>query len=60
MKFTAETLDDFQFWQKSGNKIVLKHVRQLLQAIAVDSFAGIGKFKALKHHLSGFWSRQIN
>lgn len=60
ISFTREALDDLKFWQKSGNTIILKRIRQLLQAIEADPFAGIGKPEALKHHLSGFWSRRIN
>jgi toxin YoeB len=39
---------------------VLKRIRQLLQAIQADPFNGIGKPEALKHNLSGMWSRRIN
>ncbi|MGI4019930.1 MAG: Txe/YoeB family addiction module toxin [Janthinobacterium lividum] len=60
INFTAKALDDLKFWQKSGNTIILKRIRQLVQAIEADSFVGIGKPEALKHHLSGYWSRRIN
>jgi len=60
INFTDEALADLKFWQKSGNTIILKRIRQLIQAIETDPFVGIGKPEALKHHLSGFWSRRIN
>jgi len=60
ISFTLEALDDLKFWQKSGNIIVLKRIRQLLKAIETDPFTGIGKPEALKHNLSGYWSRRIN
>lgn len=60
INFTAEALDNLKFWQKSGNTIILKRIRQLLKAIEADPFTGIGKPEALKHHLSGYWSRRIN
>lgn len=60
INFTAEALDDLKFWQKSGNTIILKRIRQLIQAIEVDPYNGIGKPEALKHNFSGFWSRRIN
>lgn len=60
VNFTAEALGDLKFWQKSGNTIILKRIRQLLQAIEADPFVGIGKPEVLKHHLSGYWSRRIN
>ena len=60
INFTAKALDDLKFWQKSGNTIILKRIRQLVQAIETDPYIGIGKPEALKHYLSGFWSRRIN
>jgi toxin YoeB len=60
INFTAEALAGLEHWKKSGNTIVLKRIRQLLQAIQTDPFNGIGKPEALKHNLSGMWSRRIN
>jgi toxin YoeB len=60
IKFTEEALADLAYWKKTGNTIILKRVRQLLQAIQQDSFKGIGKPEPLKHNLSGHWSRRIN
>lgn len=33
INFTDEALEDLKFWQKSGNTIILKRIRQLVQAI---------------------------
>ena len=60
INFTAEAIADLEYWKKSGNVIILKRIRQLVQAIQTDPFNGIGKPEALKHNLSGFWSRRIN
>jgi len=60
INFTDEALENLEYWKKSGNIIVLKRIRQLLQAIQIDPFNGIGKPEALKHNLSGLWSRRIN
>jgi len=60
INFTDEALTDLQYWKKSGNTIILKRIRQLLQAISANPFSGIGKPEALKHNLSGAWSRRIN
>ncbi len=60
IKFTSEALTDLEYWKKSGNTIVLKRIRQLLQAIEVDPYQGIGKPEPLKYGLSGSWSRRIN
>ncbi|MES2275373.1 MAG: Txe/YoeB family addiction module toxin [Bacteroidota bacterium] len=60
INFTAEALADLEYWKKSGNVIILKRIRQLVQAIQIAPFVGIGKPEALKHNLAGFWSRRIN
>lgn len=60
ISFTDEALADLEYWKKSGNIIILKRIRQLMQAIQIDPFKGIGKPEALKHSLSGAWSRRIN
>jgi len=60
INFTAEALENLEHWNKSGNTIILKRIRQLLQAIQTDPFNGIGKPEALKHNFSGMWSRRIN
>jgi len=60
ISFTAEALADLEYWKKSGNTIILKRIRQLVQAIQNDPFYGIGKPEALKHNYMGYWSRRIN
>jgi toxin YoeB len=60
IKFTSEALTDLEYWKKSGNIIILKRIRQLLQAIQNDPYQGIGKPEPLKYGLSGSWSRRIN
>jgi len=52
--------DDFEYWTKSGNKIILKKIGYLIEAIQIDPYTGIGKPEALKHELSGTWSRRID
>lgn len=52
--------NDLSQWQKSGNKAILKKITQLLETIMVTPYLGIGKPEALKHELSGLWSRRIN
>jgi len=53
-------LEDLEHWKKSGNTIILKRIRQLLEAIQHDPFGGIGKPERLKHNWSDWWSRRIN
>ena len=57
--FSSHAWDDYLYWQKSDKKI-LKRINELIKAIQRDPFEGIGKPEALKHALSGYWSRRIN
>jgi toxin YoeB len=50
---------DYLWWQVSDRK-VLKRINDLIKDIARNGpAAGIGKPEALKHGLSGYWSRRI-
>lgn len=55
-----QAASDLTYWKGSGNTIVLKRVRQLLEAIKQNPFEGIGKPEVLKYNWSGLWSRRIN
>jgi toxin YoeB len=57
---SPQAIDDLEYWKKSGNKIVQKKIQQLLESIQETPFEGVGKPEALKHNLSGSWSRRIN
>jgi toxin YoeB len=58
--FSKKAKNDLEFWSKSGNKSILKKVTQLIKAIQENPYEGIGKPEALKHKLSGIWSRRID
>jgi toxin YoeB len=53
-------LEDLEHWKKSGNVIILKRIRQLIEAIKINPFDGIGKPERLKHNWSDWYSRRIN
>ena len=58
--FTESAKKDIAFFKKSGNKAILKKLFLLLNEIAEHPYTGTGKPEALKHQLSGCWSRRIN
>ena len=58
--YTEDAKSDLYFWKKTGNKSIQKKINQLLNSIEETPYSGIGKPEALKHHLSGLWSRRIN
>ena len=60
VKLLEEADEHLLFWKKSGNTSIQKKIQQLLHSIEESPQAGIGKPEALKHNLSGLWSRRIN
>lgn len=57
---TKKAQKDIDFHKKSGNKIILSKIANLLVELTEHPFSGSGKPEALKHSLSGYWSRRIN
>ena len=57
--FTDSGWSDYLYWQENDRKM-LKRINQLLRDIERDPFRGTGKPEALKHNLSGYWSRRID
>ena len=57
--YTPEAKGQLDFWQKNGNKVILKKILQLTKAILENPYEGIGKPEPLKYELSGYWSRRI-
>lgn len=51
--------EDYLYWQRM-DKSLLKKINQLIADIQRTPFSGLGKPEALKHELSGCWSRRIN
>ncbi len=58
--YNQKALDDLEFWKQSGNVKIQKKISELIEAIELNPFIGIGKPEALKFELSGKWSRRIN
>lgn len=48
------------FHKKSGNTATLKKLHKIFIELSDHPYIGAGKPEQLKHHLSGYWSRQIN
>ena len=56
--FLDQAWEDYLHWQKT-DKRVLKKINELIKDISRHPFEGIGNPEALKHELSGYWSRRI-
>ncbi|WP_019504340.1 Txe/YoeB family addiction module toxin [Pleurocapsa sp. PCC 7319] len=57
--FESSAFADFNDWVKLDQKIHRKII-ELIKDIDRHPFQGLGKPEALKHDLSGYWSRRIN
>ena len=58
LTFAENAWEDYLYWQKTDKKI-LRRINLLIKEIRRTPFEGIGKPEALKHSLSGYWSRRI-
>ena len=57
--FLPQAKQDLEFLIKTGNKSLIKKIAQLTESILASPYQGIGKPEALKHQLTGKWSRRI-
>jgi toxin YoeB len=57
--FPPHGWDDHLHWRQT-DRATLKRLNRLLEAVARDPFAGIGKPEQLRHALAGAWSRRID
>ena len=60
IRFTKQADIDLDSLKRSGNKQIIKKIKELLEAISNDPYKGIGQPEPLKYSLSGAWSRRIN
>lgn len=56
--WTPEAWEDFEYWLDQSPECVEK-IRVLIRECQRNPFSGIGKPEALRHNLSGHWSRRI-
>ena len=57
--FSEQAWQEYLSWQTEDKKTHRK-INQLLQDISRNGNEGMGKPEALKHNLSGYWSRRID
>ncbi len=57
--FTNKSLEDYNYWALNDKK-VFKQIAKLIEECRRTPYEGSGKPEALKHELSGKWSRRIN
>jgi toxin YoeB len=57
--FSDHAWEDYLYWQNNDRKM-LKRINILIKETKRNPFEGIGKPEALKHALSGYYSRRIS
>ncbi len=57
--WSNQALAQIQFWEKTNPKIK-KRIDSMLDNMQQTPYVGIGKPEALKHELTGLWSRRID
>ena len=60
IEFTKKAKEDLDFWDKSGNKMIQKKIKEIFASIKGTPFSGIGKPESLKYHLTDCFSRRID
>jgi toxin YoeB len=56
--FHSEFRQDLRYWVSTDRKVAIRII-DLIEAILVDPFTGLGKPEPLKYLLAGCWSRRI-
>jgi toxin YoeB len=59
LEIDPQALEDLQYWIKADARKA-RRILDLIDAALREPFAGVGKPEALKHALSGCWSRRID
>ncbi|MDG3497268.1 Txe/YoeB family addiction module toxin [Pseudanabaena catenata USMAC16] len=59
LEFDADAFEDLVWWIESDRKKALKIIK-LIREVQRNPFEGTGQPEALKHDLSGCWSRRID
>ena len=60
LKFTPTALVDLEFHKKSGDKVLLKKIYQLLIELVEHPKTGTGRPEKLRYKQNDCWSRKIN
>ena len=59
LEFDPLAFEDLAWWVQQDRKIALRLIK-LINEVQRTPFSGTGKPEALKHELSGCWSRRID
>jgi len=57
--FSEYAWSEYVQWQQEDKKTI-KKINDMIKDIEKNGYEGIGKPEALRHKLSGYWSRRIS
>lgn len=57
--FSPQALEDYRYFKEQSPALAAK-IKRLLANIVETPYSGLGKPEALRHNLSGLWSRRID
>lgn len=60
LKITDTAKKHLEKLHASGNKALINRIERIFEELSLHPYDGIGKPEALKHNLSGYWSRRID
>lgn len=60
VKLEPQAAKEIKAVKKSGDKASIKRLEKIIKELSETPYAGVGKPEALKHELSGYWSRRVN
>jgi toxin YoeB len=58
--FSGRADKDLQYWQKTGDKSILRKIEKIVDELTEHPTTGIGNAERLKGDLSGYWSSRLN
>lgn len=58
--WSDDAWDDYLYWQRQGQKKIVKKINKIIKDIDRHPFEGLGKPEPLQYNLSEKWSRRIN
>jgi toxin YoeB len=60
VEFEPSALKEIRAHYKWGNIANIKKIEKILIELSFTPYEGVGNPEALKHELTGYWSRKIN
>lgn len=60
VELEPQVVKEIKAIKKSGDKASIKRLEKIIKELSETPYEGVGKPEALKHELSGYWSRRVN